>query len=397
MIGSPAAERLAWLERAASDGLVHTVRVSWGDRLGTWRGKRVPVGAFLESPERRIGFCDGMLVVDVLCEIIQETPFSNFETGYPDMYVRPVLETLKPAGWSVGEAFAIGDPSDHVGEPIGVAPRVVLGRLLNRLDERGITVRARVVLGGRLMRDPRQPVILAEDGVGADEEPPGVLRAAAEGLAASGIAAHWIGIGSDPGSFRLGLGELDALGCADAALVAKGALKEVALARGLNAAFITLVPGARSPSRLELHLLLQGDDIPAVESTELTARLEDVRALLQPSVTAFKAGSVPAPRVSRDDGSLRIDRISATAEADPVTALAAALAAVGACGDHDVEAQGEASDLGQAAERMRRSAWAGESLGLDFIQNAVPLLKREEALFREGVTDWELERYWRLG
>ena len=56
---------LQWLREAAAAGEVHTVRVSWADRLGTWRGKRLPVDVFLGGPERRIGFGDGMIVVDV--------------------------------------------------------------------------------------------------------------------------------------------------------------------------------------------------------------------------------------------------------------------------------------------------------------------------------------------
>ena len=88
---------LQWLREAAAAGEVHTVRVSWADRLGTWRGKRLPVDVFLGGPERRIGFCDGMIVVDVNCDVIQETPFSNFGTGYPDMYLRPRLEHAQEA------------------------------------------------------------------------------------------------------------------------------------------------------------------------------------------------------------------------------------------------------------------------------------------------------------
>jgi glutamine synthetase len=386
-----------WLRAGAAEGVVHTVRVSWSDRLGTWRGKRVPVEAFLVAPERPVGFCDGMIVVDVQCEIVQNTPFSNFTTGYPDLYVQPDLRTLRLARWTEGEAFVLGDPCDHDGRPLRVAPRVVLARIVDRMAQQQLHANARVVVDGRLMLAPGEPFALDEAGLGAHERPPGILRRAAEGLSTAAIPVEWIARGCDPGAFRLALAAQSPLACTDSTVVAKGALKEVAQACGANATFMTLVPGALAPSMFAFGIEIDGPLGP-LDPVALTASLADVRALLQPSVTAFKAGPTEAPSVRSTDGVTTITGISAAAEADPVTALASILAAVMNAADYRAARPVSlVRDLGAAAARLATSEWPVDWLGGDLIENAVPLLEREAELFAGVVTDWEVERYWRLG
>lgn len=388
-------EPLEWLREAAAAGEVHTVRVSWVDRLGTWRGKRLPVDVFLGGPERRIGFCDGMIVVDVNCDVIQATPFSNFETGYPDMYLRPRLESLRRVGWSEGEAFVLGTLENHGGAPLGVSPANVLARVLGRLGESGIAVQARLAVSGRLMRAPGEPLSLLPDGRGRDEEPPGVLRLAAEGLRRSGVALRSLEAQRD-GAFRLALGPLPAAAAAEQAMLAKAALKEVTRPRGLHAVFMTRLPGVEAASELGIELELINCD--GLDTGALWQRLTPLRSLLQPSVNAFKAGAPRRPSGALHGNSLTLHGLGAAAEADPATALAALGAAVGATlegaeGDEGSEPEG----LDGAAALLERCEWARDWLGEEFVANAVPLLRHEAAAFGAAVTDWELDRYWSAG
>ncbi len=388
-------ERLEWLRRAAADGTVHTVRVSWPDRLGGWRGKRVPVDDFLADPDRRIGFCDGMIVVDVGCAIIQETPFSNFETGYPDMYLRPDVGTLRPACWADGEAFVLGELQSHHGERLAVAPRNVLRAVLARLAQSGVGVRASLTLSGRLMRSPRESVALLPGGLGRGEPGKGVLRAAAEALLASGVPVASLDARRD-GSFRLGLEALEAGEAADLAFVAKAAVKEVALQQGLNAVFMTVVPGAGRPAQLEIDLELDGPASPAPEPSALLRAIADVRALLQPSITAFKAGPPGEPTIERRASCVAIGSLRASSEADPTTALAAVLAAaaVAAGAPTSTAPVASARTLDEAADRLVEAPWVADWLGSALIDNALPLLRHETRSFAAAVTDWEIERYW---
>jgi len=394
MIPAWAEERLEWLQRRASDGLIHTVRVSFGDRLGHWRGKRVPVDHFLVNAMKPVGFCNGMLVCDVRCDIIEETPFSNYGTGYPDMHVRPSLDTLREVGWARGEAYVFGDPCDEHGRPVGVSPRVVLRGVVERLRERGLSASVETELRGRLMYEPDTPVRFGLGGLSPAEDAEGVLRRTADGLVGSDIPVVSISAGPDSGAFCLRLGRQDAAAGGEATLVAKGALKEVAQEAGMHAVFMTMTRGATSPSLLHVRLGLEGKLSTAPSATGVAARLNEVRALLQPSITAFKIGAPWEPSVITQGNGVTVQGLAASSEADPITVVAATLAAVGAALEEPGESSPVCRDLATAAEMLVDREWPAKWLGDEFVANAAPLLSREASLFRSAVTDWEIDRYW---
>lgn len=389
-----AAERVEWLRQAVESGRVHTVRVSFNGRLGDWRGKRIPARRFLEQPHGPFGFCDGMLVCDVAAGIIQETPFSNYETGYPDLHLVPDLVSLREACWAPGEAYVFGDALDAHHRPIDVSPRQVLRRAVERLAARGATVRVRGSLAGRLMRAPDQPVPLATAGSLGPREDLGPVGRAVEGLRESGLPVWAVRAGPDEGRFQVEVGPDEPLALAEALLVTKGALKEVAQREGVRAVFMTLTPGQRWPCTLGLGVEVQGP-LPVPSKEAVGARLRELRGLLQPSVTAFKAGPPPDPTVrSEAQGRWSVLDVRASAEADPFTAVAVTLAA-GAEEGEPKKPEEPPHDLFTAARALAESTWAAAWLGRPFVENSAPLLAHEGALFSQAVTDWEIERYWR--
>lgn len=382
-----------WLRRAAEDGTIHTVRVSFGDRLGHWRGKRVPVRQFLSGLDQPMGFCDGMLVCDVSCDIIEETPFTNYGTGYPDIHVWPRTDGIRPAGWAKGEAYVFGMPCDATHTPVGVAPLRVLEAVVQRLRDQGVTTRVQLSLSGRLMVSPSEPVPVCDASGGAGGRF-GLFSEVVDGLMASGIGVRSLREGLDAGSFTLELSPAEPLAAAEAAVVAKSALKEVARARGRNAVFMTFSPGAAVPSRLGIGVRATGLSPAATDPTRVAALLAEGRAVLQPSVNAFKLGAPDTPSVQRGPTDTSLTGLSASSEADPFAALAVTLAALGAAGTGATGYAGETHGLGHAATLLGESGWVSDWLGRDYVENAMPLLKREAALFAAAVTDWEIERYW---
>jgi glutamine synthetase len=392
-----AADRLEVLRQAAAAGAVHTVRVGWPDRLGGWRGKRIPVGEFFGEPGRRIGFCDGMIVVDVHAGITQTTPFSNFETGYPDMYGRPDLGTLRIAQWSPGEAFVIARLESHHGQPLMVAPRNVLESVVERLRATGIETQVAASLTGRLMRSQSEPVTLLPDGTGCGETEPGTLPTALAGLVASGLQVESLRVRAD-GMFTVRIAGHDAVEAADVTFITKSALKEVARRNGLTATFMTRTPGATSLSQLQLTLSIVGAAVASIDPHKVRGALEDARGLLQPSVNALKAGPPPNPRVRQRGEQIEISGLAASSEADAATAIAVALAAVSA-GEETTPASArfEITDLKTAAARLSAASWPREWLGEPFIENTVALLQEEADQFSDAVTDWEIWRYWKQG
>ena len=389
--------RVEWLRAAVQSGAIHTVRASFADRLGHWRGKRIPAEHFLEHLEQTIGFCDGMLVCDVKCDIIEETPYSNYQTGYPDFNVRFDLDRLRPVGWMEGEAYVFGDPHDHDSRPSQVSPRNVLRRVLGRLAAHGIRARVSFQLGGRFMHDPDRPALIPSGGLDPGDDEVGALARLGRGLQASEIQVRAITGGLEPGMFRLTLASDEPLAGAEAAVVAKGAAKEIARQVGVTASFMTLQRRAKFPSLLEPVVELEVASLNRLEPNAIQIRLSEIRSLTQPSINAFKVGSPALPIIDEDGLNLRISGLAASSEADPFTVAAAILAAIAVeIGGHDrpTDGQSEASSLGAAADQLAQSSWASDWLGPDFVANSVPLLVREDRLLRSSVTDWEVERYW---
>jgi glutamine synthetase len=392
-------DRLAWLQRAVQSGTVHTVRASFADRLGHWRGKRIPAEHFLAHTEQTVGFCDGMLVCDVRCDVIEETPYSNYSTGYPDINVRFDLAGLRPVGWMDGEAFVFGDPHDRDGRPSPVSPRYVLRRVLSRLDSQGIKARVGLVLGGRFMQDPESSALIPVGGLDPGDDEVGALTRLGTGLLASEIPVLAIASGPEAGVFRLTLAADEPLASAEAGVVAKGAAKEIARQAGVTASFMTMQRGALDPSLLELIVELDTSGTPHPTAGAIRHRLSQIRALLQPSVNAFKSGAPPMPVIHTVDQGIRIGAMTASCEADPFTVIATVLAAIGVAMDSgDQRADdlypAEAHNLTAAAEQLMGIGWAGDWLGPEFVANAVPLLSREGGLLQSSVTDWEVNRYW---
>jgi hypothetical protein len=214
---------------------------------------------------------------------------------------------------------------------------------------------------------------------------------------ASEIPVLAIASGPEAGVFRLTLAADEPMASAEAGVVAKGAAKEIARQLGVTASFMTMQRGALDPSLLELTVELQISGPPRPTGAAIRHRLAQIRALLQPSLNAFKAGAPSVPVIQAVGQGIRIGALKASCEADPFTVTATMLAAVGVAidsGDQRADDLAEARDLTAAAEQLMGIGWAGDWLGPEFVANAVPLLSREGGLVQSSVTDWEVNRYW---
>jgi glutamine synthetase len=389
-----AADRVAWLRQELAEGRLHTVRLSFADHLGSWRGKRIPVEHFLASHlDQPMGFCDGMIVCDARCDIIQETPFSNFTTGYPDFHVWPDLSRLREVGWAPGEVFVFGEPADHHGTPIFVGPGFVLGKVTDRLAELGTTVTAKARLAGRFMCDQRTGPTWATEGL-SPAEVISPLDTVIRGLVRSDVPITGVRLGPAAGEFEIGFSSGEPSVIAESIVIAKGACKEVGTAAGTRATFMTRTVGGSRPSTQAFDIELQGG-IATVAPERVYPLLCDARGLLQPSVTAFKAGPPVAPEVHASGDGIGVRGLAASSEADPFVALAVSLAAVAHAGQQGSGSGGPLPrSLLEAAETLGVSGWVSDWLGSDYVDNAIPLLEHEGLLFDEVVSDWELERYW---
>ena len=391
-----ASDRVQWLRQESSEGRVHTVRLSFVDHLGAWRGKRIPVEHFLASHlDQPMGFCDGMIVCDVRCDIIQETPFSNFTTGYPDFHVWPDLARLREAGWAPGEVYVFGAPADHHGHPMPPGPGYVLGKVVDRLAGSGVSAKVQARLSGRFMQDPwTGPAWGAGGGLGP-AEPAVALDAVMTGLVGSDVPVAGVRVGPAAGEFEIDFAASEPRDIAESIVIAKGACKEVGADAGTRATFMTRTAGGSRPSTQVFDLELEGTLDP-VDASSIGQLLGQARGLLQPSVNAFKGGPPPIPEaVDVTDERTSVRGVTASSEADPFVALAVSLAAAGQARDQQRGAESVAPrSLLEAAETLRATLWIADWLGAGYVDNAAPLLEHEGVLFDEVVSDWEIQRYW---
>ena len=114
-------------------------------KLGTFdldvilRGKYISRKKFESSVVSVLCFCDvifGWDIVDALYEGV-DIAVTGWKTGYPDAVARVDLDTLRLIPWEAGTAFFLLDLFDKDGEPLPMAPRNVLRRVVERAGKLG--------------------------------------------------------------------------------------------------------------------------------------------------------------------------------------------------------------------------------------------------------------------
>jgi glutamine synthetase len=260
----------------------------------------------------------------------------------------------------------------------------VLASVVHRLATQGIEVSVAAELSGAFFDRDNAPVVsnLAD---WSQNLPWLLLNAVHE----SWIPVAYCTPGFDPGSFALGLERNAPLELAQSIVVAKGAAKELARLRGFDAIFMTRRPKAAQPALLQFDVVVRSGS--SADAGLVNRLLDEVKPMLFPSINAMRQRGAPAYSSTSDGGTRWI--VSASAEADAATALAAALSAIGVAMEGG-EATGHVIDDLARARALLSCLWAVDWLGAPFIENSVPLFEYEASLFADSVTDWEIARYW---
>ncbi|WP_372458083.1 glutamine synthetase family protein [Mycobacterium fragae] len=127
------------LEQRVAAGDIDTVIVAFTDMQGRLTGKRVSARMFAdEVAERGAECCSYLLAVDVDMNTVAGYAMSNWNTGYGDMVMMPDLTTLRLIPWLPGSALVLADLMWHDGSVVEPAPRRVLRRQLDRLNQYGL-------------------------------------------------------------------------------------------------------------------------------------------------------------------------------------------------------------------------------------------------------------------
>ena len=118
----------------------HTVVLGVGDLNGIMRGKRIPASHWPHICEAGNAISISIFAIDAACDV-WDTPYVNFDTGYPDMHIFPATKPV-PIPWEPGVAICFGrsETTDH--QPVPIDPRVALQRQIKRAQDMGFEVLA---------------------------------------------------------------------------------------------------------------------------------------------------------------------------------------------------------------------------------------------------------------
>ena len=438
-------------------GDIETVLVAFPDLCGRLLGKRFDAGFFLdEVADGGTHACDYLLTVDMEMEPVAGYAFASWEQGYGDVHLAPEMETLRRAAWLDRTALVLCDVHDRSHRPAAVAPRTMLRRQVERVQDAGYTVRAGSELEYYIFRGSYRDA--AGDGYSklepagwyiedyhtlltTREEP---LNAAARrhlrdsGVPVEGSKGEW-----GPGQHELNLRHAEVLAMADRHTICKQCLKEVAAQMELSVTFMAKVAEDRAGSGCHLNLSLwqDGRNVFAQRAEQapgdsasypdvfrwflggLIAHAPEMMVFYAPTVNSYKryrSGSW-APtglawavdnrtvgfRVVGEGDARRVECRIPGADCNPYLAYAAALAsALDGVANRIEPPQPFAGDayradagarlpstLAEATDRFEASEFAREALGADVVEHYAHFFRVEQETFERAVTDWERRRY----
>lgn len=455
-------------ERAESGGMT-VVRLVFADQHGLLRGKTVTMGELPNVLRDGTGIASSLLAKDTSGRTVfplftKETPLGLPELrGAADMVMVPDPLTFQMLPWSPGTGWLLCDLRFTSGAPVPLCTRGLLRSVLDQAD--GLTYRTGLEVEFHLFRldDPRlgpgdqgQPGAAPEVGMlnhgyqylselRYDELDPilDVLRANIEGL---GLPLRSLEVEFGPSQVELTLQPADGLGTADAMVLLRSAVKQVAARHGHHATFMCRphLPGVFSSGwHLHQSMLRDGVGVFAPEGDELSASGPP----LSPYGTAFLGGLLRHARATsafstptlngfkrfrslslapdravwgRDnrgamvrvlgDGpsSTRLENRIGEPAANPYLYLASQLAAglegvagglePGPAADEPYAARAEPlpRSLGEALDALESDRMLADRLGKDFVAYYTSIKRAEIDRFSQEVTDWEQREYFRV-
>ena len=426
---------LADAERFLRD--VDTVECCFPDTWGVFVGRRMPTPVFLRSVERGISWPNAPFAWNIRGDI-DPVPYTNADTGFPNMHVVPDLSSLRIAAWADRTAFCLLDASvGPNGEPHPLDPRGICRRAADTLGAAGYEAWVAPELEFYLTTADWRPLYDEHRcwsmTLGAEHEP--ILGEMRSTLSAAGVPVESTQTEGGPGQWELNVGPSAPVEAADNAAILKYVVKVVAKRHGVRATFMPMpfqdVEGSGNHLHESLRAKGSTTNVFAEDDGAFDAYLggvldhmADLTAVNLPSVNAYKrlkdytfapnrvswandnrTVAVRIPAGDRDNRRLEIR--TASSDANPYLIVAGTVAA-GADGIVRKVAPPPATEgdaykddalerlpttLGEAADRFERSAFCKDVFGDVFVETFSLLCRREEAAYREHVSDWERARY----
>ena len=444
---------LPGLEQAVAEGSIDTVVAAQTDMQGRLMGKRFQAEFFLESAHRGTHGCNYLIATDYEMETVPGFKAASWAAGYGDYVMRPDLSTLRLTPWLEGTALVLCDVLDHHGHrEVPHSPRAVLKRQVARLAEIGLAPMmaselefflftnsyAELHAAGYRGLSPISPY--NEDyhvfQTTKEEE---VMRALRTGLNGAGIPVESSKGEASAGQEEINVSYADALSAADAHVVTKNAVKEIAWAKGRSVTFMAKYADSAAGSSCHIHQSLRREDgtsafhdpgaphgmsaLMRAYLAGLLAHAAETTLFLAPNVNSFKrfvAGTfAPTKTVWSTDNrtagfrlcgvdsrAVRVECRVGGADLNPYLAFAAQIAAGLAGIDQGLEPgpefTGDAytggdlpaipTTLRDATAALDGSAMLRAAFGDAVVEHYVRAARWEQSEYDRRVTDWELAR-----
>jgi glutamine synthetase len=431
-------------------GLSH-VNVGLFDVDGLLRSKRISLSKLESVLEKGLMFCDVIYGWDLHDQIYDNVTFTGWHTGFPDCPVAILPETFRELPFEPDGMFFLGQLD---GAGAAIDPRAIVGRLLERLGERGMTAAAGFEyeffifdetpdsIREKNYRDlkPLAPGFFGYSGLRSLVHSE-LYNEILEVCETMGLPLEGLHEESGAGVLEAAITVDDALRSADNAALFKAAVKVLCQRGGLMATFMARWSPDWPGQSGHIHLSLADRNGPLFhdESGDHTfsktmrhfiagqqALMPEFLALVCPTINSYRR-LIPgfwAPTsatwgienrtcairaIPGSPKSQRVEYRIAPADANPYAALCAALGS-GLWGvenelEPDDPISGNAYDLPSEGPRaLPRTLWDAAQLlkgsdaarnlfGDEFVDHFAATREWEEREFRKHISDWELARY----
>ena len=432
------------------------VKVAVSDIDGVLRGKYLHRDKFLGAVDGGFGFCDVVFGWDSSDSCYDNAQLTGWQHGFPDALARLDLDTHRHVPWDGGVPFFLGDFVKADGSPYPICPRQTLKRVLKRAGKLGLQPMCGVEYEWFNFSETPQSWA-AKRGVGPETITPGMFgysllrmnhkreffNALMDEMPAFGIPIEGLHTETGPGVYEVAILFSEALEAADRAILFKTGAKEIGARFGVMPSFMAKwsqqYPGCsghihQSLSDGKANLFYDAKSPRAMSKLFESYLAGQVACLMEfapmfwPTINSYKrlvdgfwAPVKPTWGMDNRTASFRViagapkaTRLETRCPGADINAYLA-MAAVLAAGLHGVEKglklttppitgtnQGAENipraprTLIETTRNFRESAIARDWLGDDFVDHFAATREWEWRQWLDGVTDWELKRYFEI-
>ena len=432
------------------------VKVAVSDIDGVLRGKNLHVEKFAGAVEGGLGFCDVVFGWDAHDVCYDNTQVTGWQHGFPDALARIDLATARRVPWDADVPFFLADFVDADGGPYPVCPRQTLKRVLARAAKLGVVPMAGMEF--EWFNFAETPASwAAKRGVGPTNLTPGMFgysllrmadhaeffRALMDEMAAFRVPIEGLHTETGPGVYEVAIAFSEALEAADRSILFKTGAKEIGKRFSIMPSFMAKWSQSYPGCSGHIHQSLSDgtknlffDPKSPRKMSKLfesylagqVACLMEFAPMFWPTINSYKRlvdgfWAPVKPTWGMDNrtasfrviaGSPKATRLETRcpgADVNPYLAMAAVIAA----GLHGVERGLELTappitGTNQGAEHIpraprtliettrafRESAIARDWLGDTFVDHFAATREWEWRQWLDGVTAWELKRYFEI-